>query len=144
MLALIKALTKAIAKLTANKSNESVNPNTNDGNKGNGKRWHPQGCPQPQQLTKIRNMDGYCHSHGFHPVCTNHNSNNCNWIVQANTTLKPPGPIAWAVVCTGLLSSVLPSNSKTTHCGRESHCPPTDRDWGGQMTKRLNPMMPHS
>jgi hypothetical protein len=43
MLMQIKALTKAVAKLTANKVNISVNSNTNDGNK-------------IKQLTKIRNM----------------------------------------------------------------------------------------
>jgi hypothetical protein len=24
-------------------------------------------------------MGAYCHSHGFHPVGTNHNSANCSW-----------------------------------------------------------------
>jgi hypothetical protein len=56
MSAQIKALTKAVAKLTANKGNKNVNPNTNNGNKGNSKRHHPQGQPQPQQLMKLRNM----------------------------------------------------------------------------------------
>jgi hypothetical protein len=79
MLAQIKALTKTVAKLTANKGNENVNPNTNNGNKGNSKRQHPQGQPQPQQLTKLRNMDGYFHSHRFHPVGANHDSKHCNW-----------------------------------------------------------------
>ncbi len=43
MLVQIKALTKAVAKLTANKSNKNVNPNTNECNKGNSKRRCPQG-----------------------------------------------------------------------------------------------------
>jgi hypothetical protein len=43
MLAQIKALTKAVAKPTANKGNKNVNSNTNNGNKGNSKRCHPQG-----------------------------------------------------------------------------------------------------
>jgi hypothetical protein len=38
----IKALTKAIARLMANKGNENINPNSNNGNKGNGKRHQPQ------------------------------------------------------------------------------------------------------
>jgi hypothetical protein len=42
MLAQIKALTKTVAKLMANKGKKNVNPNTNNGNKGNGKRCHPQ------------------------------------------------------------------------------------------------------
>ncbi len=79
ILAQMKALTKAIAKLTAKKGNKNVNPNTNDGKKGNGKRRRPQGRTQAQQLTKIRNMGGYCHSHGFHPVGANQDSKNCSW-----------------------------------------------------------------
>ncbi len=71
----IKAPTKAITKLMAKKGNKNVNPNTNDGEKGNGKRQ----CPQAQQLTKIWNMGGYCHSHCFHPVGANHDSKNCCW-----------------------------------------------------------------
>ncbi len=43
MSAKIKALTKAIAKLMAIKGNKKVNPNTNNRNKGNSKRCHPQG-----------------------------------------------------------------------------------------------------
>jgi hypothetical protein len=43
MSAQIKALTKAIAKLMANKGKKNVNPNTTNGNKGNSKRCHPQG-----------------------------------------------------------------------------------------------------
>jgi hypothetical protein len=50
MLVQIKALTKANVKLTAIKGNENVNPNTNNGKKGNGKRRCPQVRPQPQQL----------------------------------------------------------------------------------------------
>ncbi len=43
MLVQIKALTKAVAKITTNKGNNYINPNTNNGNKGNSKRHHPQG-----------------------------------------------------------------------------------------------------
>ncbi len=75
----IKALTKAVAKLTANKGIENVNPNTNNSNKGNGKRHHPQRRPKPKQLTKLCNLVGYCHSHGFYPAGPGHNSKNCNW-----------------------------------------------------------------
>jgi hypothetical protein len=38
----IKALTKVITKLMANKGNKNVNPNTNNGDTDNGKRCHPQ------------------------------------------------------------------------------------------------------
>ncbi len=86
MLVQIKALTEAITKLTAIKGNENVNPNTNSGNKGNHKRGCTQAHPQPQQLTKIRNMGGYCHSHGFHPVSANHYSKNCNWKTGKHNT----------------------------------------------------------
>ncbi len=41
MSAQIKALTKAVAKLTANKGNKNINPTTNDGGKCNGKRRRP-------------------------------------------------------------------------------------------------------
>ncbi len=86
MLVQIKALTKAVTKLTANKGNKNVNPNTNNGKKGNGKRQRPQMHPQPQQLTKIRNMGNYCHSHDFHPVGANHDSKNCNWKTNKHNT----------------------------------------------------------
>jgi hypothetical protein len=74
----IKALTKAVAKVTATKGNKNVNPSTTNGDEGNGKRHQPQRGPQPEQLTKLRNMGGYCHSHGFHPVGPSHDSKNCN------------------------------------------------------------------
>jgi hypothetical protein len=127
----------------ANKGNENVNPNTNDSKKGNGKRQHPQARPKPQQLTRIRNMGSYCHSHGFHPVGTNHNAK-IAFGRQPNSMPTPPGTIAWAVASTGLLPSVLPLNSMTMYCGRESQLPPTGRDRGRQVMKRLNLTMPHS
>jgi hypothetical protein len=86
MSAQIKALTEAIAKLMVNKGNKNVNPNINDGNKSNGKRWRPQGRPQPQQLTKLRNMGGYCHSYGFHPAGANHDSKKCTWKTGKHNT----------------------------------------------------------
>ncbi len=79
MSAQIKALTKAVAKLMANKGNKNVDPNTNNGNKGNSKRPYPQRQPQPEQLTKLCNIGGQCHSHDFHPVGPGHDSKNCNW-----------------------------------------------------------------
>jgi hypothetical protein len=56
-----------------------------------------------------------------------------------NTTSTPRGAIAWAAALTGLLPSELPSNSKTTGCGRERHCLPIDGSRGRRVTKRLHP-----
>jgi hypothetical protein len=66
----IKKLTAAITQLT-NKSNNSknVNPNTSSGDPDSR-------CPQNK---KPCNMDGYCHSHGYHPVGADHTSANCIW-----------------------------------------------------------------
>jgi hypothetical protein len=139
----IKALTKAVTKLTATKGNKNINPNTTNGNKGNGKRRQPQRRPQPEQLTKLRNIGGYCHSHGFHLVGPSHDSKNYNWRL-VNTTSMPRGAIAWAAALTGLWPSELPSNSKITHCGRERQRLLIDGSRGRQVTKRLHPTMPHS
>ena len=37
-------------------------------------------------MKKLRNMGGYCHSHGFHPVGADHNSANCNWQKPGHNT----------------------------------------------------------
>jgi hypothetical protein len=42
MLVQIKALTEAVAQLTAKKGNKNISPNSNNGKKGNGRRQHPQ------------------------------------------------------------------------------------------------------
>ncbi len=70
----IKALTEAVAKLTAKKSSaeqdsENVNPNTHGKNRENSGRT----SSKPQMET-LCNMGAYCHFHGFHPVGHNHNS----------------------------------------------------------------------
>ncbi len=31
------------------------------------------------QITKLRNMGGYCHTHGYHPVRVNHDSKTCDY-----------------------------------------------------------------
>ncbi len=72
MAAQIKALTDAVAKLVAVKENK--NPNAGGGGGKNGDR--KSRC---QQMTKLRNMGAYCHSHGFHPVGVNHDSATCGW-----------------------------------------------------------------
>jgi hypothetical protein len=65
----IKQLTTAIAKLsTINKpNNKYVDPNRN------------RGCCTVEQMTKLRNMDTYCHTHGFHPVGPTHDSATCQY-----------------------------------------------------------------
>ena len=68
----IKALIDAVAKLAAMKENKD--PNTGGGGGKNGDRESRR-----PQMTKLRNMGAYCHSHGFHPVGTNHDSVNCSW-----------------------------------------------------------------
>ncbi len=71
----IKKLTATIAAMTAKMSNnENRNPNigaNRDGGRERVTRW--------PQMTRLRNMGTYCHSHGFHPVGANHNSTTCNW-----------------------------------------------------------------
>ncbi len=66
----MKKLTAAIAQM-ANKSNngKNLNPNTSSGDRKN----------RRPQNKKPRNMGGYCHSHGYHPVGANHTSVNCSW-----------------------------------------------------------------
>ena len=63
----ISQLTAAIAKLTANKENEHKDPN-----KTRGRRT-------AEQMTKLRNMGGYCHTHGYHPVGPTHDSSTCQF-----------------------------------------------------------------
>ncbi len=61
----ISQLTTAIAKLTANKENEPKDPNNN--------------CRRRtvEQMTKLCNMGGYCHTHGYHPIGATHDSASC-------------------------------------------------------------------
>jgi len=68
----IKALTDAVAKLVDAKENKD--PNTGGGEGKN------RDCKSRRlQMTKLRNMGAYCHSHGFHPVGADHDSVNCSW-----------------------------------------------------------------
>ncbi len=71
MAAQIKALTAAVTQLAATKENS--NPNATRGN-GGGNRESRQ-----PQMKKLRNMGGYCSSHGFHPVGAGHNRTTCRW-----------------------------------------------------------------
>ena len=63
----ISQLTTAIAKLTANKENKPKDPNNNRGRR------------TVEQMTKLRNMGGYCHTHGYHPVGATHDSASCKY-----------------------------------------------------------------
>jgi len=72
MAAQIKALTDAVAKLADAKENKDPNAGGGRGKNGDRKSRHPQ-------MTKLRNMGAYCHSHGFHPVRADHDSVNCSW-----------------------------------------------------------------
>ena len=72
MAAQIKSLTDAVAKLASAKENQT--PNTAKGEEK--LSYHEK---RKLQATKLRNMGGYCHSHGFHPVGLGHNSKTCSW-----------------------------------------------------------------
>jgi hypothetical protein len=55
----MKKLTATISQMASKmKNNENSNPNTGSGDR---ESRHPQ-------MKKARNMEGYCHSHGFHPI----------------------------------------------------------------------------
>ncbi len=65
----IKQLTATIPKLSMiNKpNNKNMDPNKN------------RGCCTIVQMTKLCNMGAYCHTHGFHPVSTTHDSATCKY-----------------------------------------------------------------
>jgi hypothetical protein len=71
MAAQIKALTAAVTQLVAMKENS--NPNATRGNGGSAHK------SRRLQMKKLRNMGGYCSSHGFHPVGAGHNITTCRW-----------------------------------------------------------------
>jgi hypothetical protein len=78
MAAQIKALTAAVTQLAAMKENS--NPNATRGNGGGN-------CESRRlQMNKLRNMGGYCSSHGFHPVGAGHNSKTCRWQKEEHNT----------------------------------------------------------
>ena len=71
MSAQIKQLTAAAAKLA---SRGQQNMEKNDPNKNRGRRGGIV-----EQMTKPRNMGGYCSTHSFHPVGATHNSATCQY-----------------------------------------------------------------
>jgi hypothetical protein len=78
MAAQIKALPEAVMQLAATKDN--ANPNATRGNGGGDCKIR-----QPQRK-KLRNMGGYCSSHGFYPVVAGHNSKTCRWQKEGHNT----------------------------------------------------------
>jgi hypothetical protein len=70
MEAKIKKLTATVSQMASKmNNNENSNPNTSSGDRKN----------RRPQMKKAHNMGGYCHSHGFHPIGTNHTSTTCSW-----------------------------------------------------------------
>ncbi len=66
----INKLTATISQM-ASKMNNNKNSNLSTGS-GDHESQHPQ-------MKKAHNMGVYCHSHGFHPIGTNHTSATCSW-----------------------------------------------------------------
>lgn len=73
----IKKLTATIAQMASKmNTNENSNPNTSNGDRES----------RRPQMKKERNMGGYCHSHGFHPVGEDHTSATCSWKKEGHRT----------------------------------------------------------
>jgi len=71
MEAQISKLTELMTVLAAAMNKENQPPNNNN----NGRSTQPK----KQWVPKTRNMGGYCHSCGFHPVGLGHTSKTCGW-----------------------------------------------------------------
>ncbi len=69
----------AIKKKMATKINNKENQHTNGGGGNGGQDGGKFGDTRRPQMTKLRNMGGYCHSHGFHPIGADHDSTTCIW-----------------------------------------------------------------
>jgi hypothetical protein len=96
MAAQIKALTEAVAKLSTNakSGDENAKPNT--------ARVTGTNASRRPQYTKPRNMGAYCHTHGFHPVDTDHTSATCKHKLEghrddATWTNRLGGNMYWPV-----------------------------------------------
>ena len=84
MEAQISKLTETMTVLAAAMNKENQPPNNNN------KQWVP----------KTRNMGGYCHSFGFHPVGLGHTSKTCKWKKKGHKDNTPwsnwmEGHIGW-------------------------------------------------
>ena len=69
----LKSLANAIALLA-----KSVKPADKNRDPNRGRSCGPRGG-QDRQMTKLRNMGGYCWTHGFHPVGPAHDSKTCDF-----------------------------------------------------------------
>jgi hypothetical protein len=74
----IKKLHTTIKKMSP-KINNKENQHTNGGNGDGGGDGGKFGDARRPQMKKLRNMGGYCHSHGFHPIGADHDSTTCKW-----------------------------------------------------------------
>ncbi len=74
----IKKLHAIIEKM-ATKINNKENQHSNSGGSNSGQDGGKFGDARRPQMTKLRNMGGYCHSHGFHPIGADHDSTTCSW-----------------------------------------------------------------
>jgi hypothetical protein len=117
----IKKLTATIAQMASKLNNENSNPNTSNRDRES----------QRPQMKKERNMGGYCHSHGFHPVGKDHTSETCSWKEEGHKT-KATWTNQIGGDTFGPPPKVLPSISKTTPLGNANQPPPIDTDRGIQ------------
>jgi hypothetical protein len=69
----------AIIEKKARKINNKENHHTNGGGGSGGQDRGKFGDARRPQMTKLKNMGGYCHSHGFHPVGADPDSTTCSW-----------------------------------------------------------------
>ncbi len=113
----IKKLTATIASM-ANKLNSNPNPNPN------GKNINPNSGEiegiQKNPYKKLRNMGGYCSSHGFHPVGIKHNSATC--------INKKPEHKSEATWCTRLGGDMAWPSAKRVTVEQQEH-----PSWKGKM-----------
>jgi hypothetical protein len=72
----IKKLHAIIEKMATNINNKE-NQHTNGGGGNSGRDGGKFGDARRPQMRKLRNMGGYCHSHGFHPVGADYDSTTC-------------------------------------------------------------------
>ncbi len=121
MAAQIKQLTATVAKLASRsqQNTEYDDPNKNRGRHGG----------IVEQMTTLRNMGGYCSTHGFHPVGPPTTAQHASLKRRTNTTTQPHGTTASTATPTGPRPSVLTSNSRTTQ-REKARTSLIDRDWG--------------
>jgi len=72
MEAKMKKLTATIASMATKLNCKNINTNSGDSSGSKRDSRHPQ-------MKKLRNMEAYCSSYGFHPVGINHDRATCNY-----------------------------------------------------------------